>query len=55
MKAIMNKQNYLERKREVILNLGYEFVAYRSHAKKSLNKLKHIIQNNACHFEGVND
>lgn len=40
MEATFKKQTYLERKRELILNLGYDFIAYRSRAKKSLKILK---------------
>ncbi len=40
MKTSIGRQTYLERKRKTILNLGYEFVAYRSRTKKSLKTLK---------------
>lgn len=40
METAIKRQTYLERKRKVILNLGYGFVAYRSRAKKSLKTLK---------------
>lgn len=55
MNTIVEKQTYLERKRQAILALGYDYVKFRSRAKKSLRSLKRIIQNNACHFEGVHD
>lgn len=51
MKTLTEKQTYLERKRQVILSLGYDYVQFRSRAKKSLVQLKSIIKNNACHFE----
>ena len=40
METVLRKQSYLERKREIILNLGYDFVIYRNRAKKSLKALK---------------
>ena len=43
MEAVLKKENYLERKRALVLNLGYDFVAYRSRAKKSLRTLKRQI------------
>ncbi|MEM9000353.1 MAG: hypothetical protein AAGB24_08815 [Bacteroidota bacterium] len=49
------KQRYLDRKRQTILNLGYDYIAFKSRTKKSLRTLKKIIQNNACHFEGAVD
>ncbi|WP_435622494.1 hypothetical protein [Flagellimonas sp.] len=55
MKKIGAKQRYLEQKREAILSLGYEYVKFRSNTKKSLTRLKHIIKNNARHFEEAYD
>ncbi|MET1259494.1 hypothetical protein ABV409_09130 [Flagellimonas sp. DF-77] len=34
------KTTYLERKRRVILDMGYGFIAFRSRTKKSLKTLK---------------
>lgn len=55
MEAIIKKQNYLDRKRALILDMGYDYVRFRSRTKKSLLQLKSIIKNNVCHFEGVLD
>ncbi len=55
MKAIANKQTYLERKRLAILDLGYDYIKFRSKTKKSLTQLKRMIINNACHFESACD
>jgi len=40
METKIRKQQYLERKREAILNLGYDFIVFRSRARKSLGNLK---------------
>ncbi len=51
METLMNKPTYLERKRQAILEIGYNYVKFRSRTKKSLLQLKSIIKNNAHHFE----
>jgi hypothetical protein len=43
MNTVLKKKNYLQRKREAILNLGYEYIAYRNRTKKSLRALKRQI------------
>ena len=48
METLIEKQNYLERKREAILELGYDFVRFRSRAKKSLGTIKRQIS--SIHF-----
>lgn len=55
MQTTIKKQNYLERKRQTILNMGYGYIRFKSRARKSLRTLKRIIQNNARHFEEVYD
>ena len=45
------RQTYLEQKREAILSLGYDYISFRNRTKKSLIRIKHIIKNNARHFE----
>jgi hypothetical protein len=55
METLMKKPNYLERKRQAILSLGYDYVKFRSRTKKSLVQLKSLIKNSACHFEGIHD
>ncbi len=55
MNTTLEKQTYLERKRQAILELGYDYVKFRNRTKKSLLQLKSIIKNSACHFEGVHD
>ena len=55
MKTHIEKETYLERKRQAILDLGYDYVKFRYRAKKSLLQLKSIIKNSAYHFEGVHD
>ena len=45
------KQRYLEQKRKAILGLGYDYIKFKSNAKKTLTRLKHIIKNNTYHFE----
>ena len=40
METHNEKQTYLERKRQTILELGYEYVRFRSRTKKSLITLK---------------
>jgi len=55
MKTNIKKETYFEHKRQIILSLGYDYIKFRSRTKKSLNQLKNIIKNNACHFEGVHD
>lgn len=55
METLIEKQTYLERKRQAILELGYEYIKFRNRTKKSLIQLKSIIKNSACHFEGVRD
>ncbi|MBS9463404.1 hypothetical protein LV716_15965 [Flagellimonas sp. HMM57] len=34
------QSNYMERGRFVILNFGYDFIAFKSKARKSLSRLK---------------
>ncbi len=51
MERTLMKTNYLERKRQAILDMGYTYVRFRSRAKKSLRTLKRIMQNNIGHFE----
>ena len=53
MERTQKNQNYLERSRNSILNMGYDFVAYKSRMRKSLITIKKIILNNAYHFEEV--
>lgn len=55
MKRTLKKQSYLERKRRAILDLGYDYIKFRSRSKKSLRTLKKIIQNNTYHFEEAYD
>ena len=55
MKTAIRKQGYLERKRQAILSLGYDYIRFRSKAKKSLTQLKRIIVNNAYHFENTHN
>ncbi|PRX54752.1 hypothetical protein [Flagellimonas meridianipacifica] len=55
MEKVTRKKRYLEQKREAILGLGYEYIKFRSNARKSLTRLKHIIKNNTHHFEEVCD
>ncbi|MEM9076005.1 MAG: hypothetical protein AAGC43_03155 [Bacteroidota bacterium] len=55
MEKVNTRQRYLEQKREAILGLGYDYIRFRSNAKKSLAKLKHIIQNNTGYIEEVCD
>ena len=43
MDTLMKKPTYMERKRQAILELGYEYVRFRSRAKKSLAVLKRQI------------
>jgi len=43
MDTIIEKQTYLERKRQAILELGYEYVRFRNRTKKSLTALKRQI------------
>lgn len=50
MNTVLKKESYLERKRLAILNLGYDYVKFRSKARKSVAHLKRIIINNAYHF-----
>ncbi|MEM1336187.1 MAG: hypothetical protein AAGF96_00495 [Bacteroidota bacterium] len=50
MNTILKKTGYMERKRQAILNLGYDYVKFRSKAKKSVIQIKRIIINNAYHF-----
>lgn len=40
METLIEKQTYLERKRQAILELGYEYIRFRSRVKKSLAALK---------------
>lgn len=53
MDTLMKKSTYLERKRQAILELGYDYVRFRSRTKKSLQQVKSIIKNNTYHFEGI--
>lgn len=43
METLIEKRTYLERKRQAILELGYEYVRFRSRTKKSLAALKRQI------------
>ncbi|WP_210423687.1 hypothetical protein [Croceivirga thetidis] len=43
METIIKKQNYLDRKRALILDMGYDFVRFKSRTKKSLATLKRQI------------
>jgi hypothetical protein len=51
MEIQIEKQTYLERKRQAILDLGYDYIKFRNRAKKCLIQIKSIIKNSACHFE----
>lgn len=51
MENVNAKQRYLEQKREAILGLGYDYIRFRSNAKKSLTRLKHIIKKNTSYIE----
>lgn len=51
MKTSSKKNNYLEQKRQIILALGYDYIRFKSHSRKSLKSIKRLIQNNASHFE----
>ncbi|MEM8927926.1 MAG: hypothetical protein AAGC45_06970 [Bacteroidota bacterium] len=55
METNIKQPTYLERKRKAILELGYDYVKFRNRTKKSLQQLKSIIKNSACHFEAVRD
>ena len=55
MDAFIKKTGYLERKRQAILDLGYDYIKFRSRTRKSLAQLKRMIINNACHFESASD
>ncbi|WP_343486214.1 hypothetical protein [Allomuricauda sp. d1] len=50
MKTLVKKQSYLERRRTAILNFGYDYVAFRNRAKKSLVRLKELIRNESKTF-----
>jgi len=53
MEIFIEKQTYLERKRQAILALGYDYIKFRSRTKKSITQLKNSIKNNICHFKGA--
>ncbi|MEO0900801.1 MAG: hypothetical protein AAFY00_01880 [Bacteroidota bacterium] len=53
MENVNAKQRYLEQKREAILGLGYDYIRFRSNAKKSLTRLKHIIKKNISYVLDV--
>lgn len=40
METLIEKNSYMERKRQAILALGYDYVRFRSRTKKSLVTLK---------------
>lgn len=41
----------LERSRDIILSLGYDYIRTKSRVKKSIITLKKILQNNAYHYK----
>ncbi len=45
MEAVMKKSNYLERKRQLVLSMGYDFVRFKSQVRKSLVLIKKRLQN----------
>ncbi len=45
MEAVMKKPNYLERKRQAVLDMGYDFVRFKSRVRKSVVLIKKRLQN----------